>query len=376
MASSASLDSKVMEIPARRVMASSLDAPSKKRRAEDFETECATSDMFFGKHAKHTQIESPMQAARPSVFPFQTGSLHDFFDVVAHPLGEGKFGLVRKCIAKANGEACAVKSLKKVNLTDDAEVAGLQQEALLMQLLSVHPGVVQLKAVFEDEEQVHLVMELCEGGELFDEVVRRGKFSEPDAAHLFQQIVSAIAFCHAAGVMHRDLKPENILLKRPGNPGERLQAKVADLGLAACLGAGETITGVTGSPYYMSPEVIQGEYGQKSDVWSLGVILYVLLSGTPPFWGNDDVAVFSSVLKGHVDFNRSAWAGVSAEAKSLVRCMLSQDPAERPTAMKVLSHPWIQYHCNRNAVGSNRAGMSAQILPPASAAVQPAQVGA
>ncbi|CAI6007822.1 unnamed protein product [Closterium sp. NIES-65] len=233
-----------------------------------------------------------------------------------------------------------------------------------MSRVAGHPGVVGLRAVFEDDKEVHLVMDLCEGGELFDEVVRLGRLSERDAALIFRQLASGVAFCHSRGVLHRDLKPENILLHRsapsgavPASPAadsalaapqslesRGLTAKLADFGLSIALDNGRMGYGTAGSPFYMAPEVLTGEYEYAADVWSLGVILYIMLCGRPPFWGKTDAAVYDAILRGKLDFSGPAWAGVSVEARSLIRCMLQSDPRRRPTAVKVLSHPWVLLH--------------------------------
>ncbi|CAI5998880.1 unnamed protein product [Closterium sp. NIES-64] len=233
-----------------------------------------------------------------------------------------------------------------------------------MSRVAGHPGVVGLRAVFEDDKEVHLVMDLCEGGELFDEVVRLGRLSERDAALIFRQLASGVAFCHSRGVLHRDLKPENILLHRsapsgavPASPAadsalaapqslesRGLTAKLADFGLSIALDNGRMGYGTAGSPFYMAPEVLTGEYEYAADVWSLGVILYIMLCGRPPFWGKTDAAVYDAILRGKLDFSGPAWAGSSVEARSLIRCMLQSDPRRRPTAVKVLSHPWVLLH--------------------------------
>ncbi|CAI7805023.1 unnamed protein product [Closterium sp. NIES-53] len=206
---------------------------------------------------------------------------------------------------------------------------------------ATHPAIVQLRAVFEDDAGVHLVMDLCDSGDLYDEVVRRGRLPEKESALLFRQIASALAFCHSRGVMHRDMKPENILLHKQGDASNRLTVKLADFGLAIPLSAGETTRGISGSTFYMAPEVLSGEYGHSADVWSLGVLLFTMLSGAVPFFGDDNSESTEAVLNGRLDFSSPEWATISVEAKGLIRCMLHRDPQRRPTASKVLSHPWV-----------------------------------
>ncbi|CAI5475029.1 unnamed protein product [Closterium sp. Yama58-4] len=206
---------------------------------------------------------------------------------------------------------------------------------------ATHPAIVQLHEVFEDDAGIHLVMDLCDSGDLYDEVVRRGRLPEKESALLFRQIASALAFCHARGVMHRDMKPENILLHKQEDASNRLTVKLADFGLAIPLSAGETTRGISGSTFYMAPEVLSGEYGHSADVWSLGVLLFTMLSGAVPFFGDDNSESTEAVLNGQLDFSSPGWATISIEAKGLIRCMLHRDPRRRPTAAKVLSHPWV-----------------------------------
>ncbi|CAI5467102.1 unnamed protein product [Closterium sp. Yama58-4] len=298
-------------------------------------------------------------------------------------LGSGQFGTVRRCVEKATGTRFACKTILKSRLTSESERHDVRREVVLMQRLAAgascgatsgaagaesaagaggglagynpHAGVVQLRAVFEDDAAVHMVMELCDGGELFDEIVRRGRLSERDAAQVFSQIVSAVAFCHSRGVLHRDLKPENILLARypasaaaaaaAGACPRVVVAKLADFGLAIPLKQGERARGVAGSPFYIAPEVLRGDYSLEADLWSLGVILYILLCGAPPFWGPTDKDVFMKVLRGAVDMGGEEWRGVSEEAKGLVRCLLQRDPRRRPPVGKILTHPWILLNC-------------------------------
>lgn len=299
-----------------------------------------------------------------NIFDRPSGRLEDQFTVDAEPLGAGQYGSVYRCTHNLTGQAYACKTILKAGLVTNTARDEVCREIALMHRVSSggHPGVVQLHAVFEDTRSVHLIMDLCEGGELFDEVVRRGSLPEKDAARLFRQIVSGVALCHSRGVLHRDLKPENILLVRDplatgssaaDSAESTLSARVADFGLSIYLGEGATGYGTAGSPFYMSPEVLTGEYSFPADVWSLGVILYIMLSGRPPFWGVEDSEVYDAVLAGSLDFSGATWNGVSVEVKGLIRCMLQRDPRRRPSAAKVLSHPWI---CMAGAYGGQMSG--------------------
>ncbi|KAJ6741824.1 SERINE/THREONINE-PROTEIN KINASE [Salix viminalis] len=208
-----------------------------------------------------------------------------------------------------------------------------------MKHLSQHPNLVTLKDTYEDANAVHLVMELCEGGELFDRIVARGRYTERAAAAVTKTIVEVVQICHEHGVMHRDLKPENFLF---GNKKENAPLKAIDFGLSVFFKPGERFTEIVGSPYYMAPEVLKRNYGQEIDVWSAGVVLYILLCGVPPFWAETEQGVAQAIIRSVIDFKRDPWPRVSDNAKDLVRKMLDPDPKCRPTAQEVLDHPWLQ----------------------------------
>ncbi|EMS45103.1 Calcium-dependent protein kinase 3 [Triticum urartu] len=212
-----------------------------------------------------------------------------------------------------------------------------------MARLSGHPNVVDLKAVYEDQDSVHLVMELCAGGELFHRLQERGCFPEHEAATLFRYLMEVVAHCHSKGIVHRDLKPENILLvsKSPSSP-----IKLADFGLATYTQPGQRLSGTVGSPFYIAPEVLAGGYNEAADVWSAGVILYILLSGIPPFWGKTKSKIFECIRSTELRFPSDPWDRVSDSAKELITGMLRRDPAQRLTAEQVLEHSWIREHAN------------------------------
>eukprot|EP00262_Sarcandra_glabra_P018326 TRINITY_DN6526_c0_g1_i1.p1 TRINITY_DN6526_c0_g1~~TRINITY_DN6526_c0_g1_i1.p1 ORF type:complete len:433 (-),score=93.19 TRINITY_DN6526_c0_g1_i1:288-1586(-) len=212
------------------------------------------------------------------------------------------------------------------------------REIQIMHHLSEHQNVVRIKGAYEDAVFVHLVMELCEGGELFDRIVMKGHYSERKAAQLIKTIVGVVENCHSLGVMHRDLKPENFLFV---GTDEDAVLKATDFGLSIFYKPGDTFSEVVGSPYYVAPEVLRKHYGPEADVWSAGVILYILLSGIPPFWAESETGIFRQILQGKLDFESEPWPGISDSAKDLIQNMLNRNPRKRFTAHDVLCHPWI-----------------------------------
>ncbi|KAH7281809.1 hypothetical protein KP509_36G064000 [Ceratopteris richardii] len=266
-------------------------------------------------------------------------NIADFY-LLGKELGRGEFGITYLCTEHKTQEVYACKSISKRKLRTAIDVEDVRREVTIMRYLPPHPNIVSLKAVYEDDDAVHIVMELCEGGELFDRIVARGHYHERAAANVTRTIVEVVQACHKHGVMHRDLKPENFLF---ANRKENSALKAIDFGLSVQFKPGERFSEIVGSPYYMAPEVLKRNYGPEVDVWSAGVILYILLCGVPPFWAETEQGVAQAILRGIIDFKRDPWPRVSDKAKSLVRQMLESDPERRLTAQQVLDHPWLQH---------------------------------
>ncbi|KAK8947466.1 Calcium-dependent protein kinase 8 [Platanthera zijinensis] len=254
-------------------------------------------------------------------------------------LGRGEFGVTRLCADVETGAALACKSISKSRLQSTVDIADVRREVEIMRHLRSHPNLVRLLEAYEDEDAVHLVMELCEGGELFDRIVARGHYTERAAAFVAKTIMEVVQVCHKHGVIHRDLKPENFLFL---NESEDSPLKAIDFGLSVFFEPGERFSEIVGSPYYMAPEVLKRSYGPEVDVWSAGVILYILLCGVPPFWAETDEGIAQAIMKSVVDFNREPWPKVSQTAKDLVKRMLDPNPQARLSAQQVLEHPWLQ----------------------------------
>ncbi|KAE8679424.1 Calcium-dependent protein kinase 1 [Hibiscus syriacus] len=243
-----------------------------------------------------------------SVLQTRTGHLKEYYNL-GRKLGQGQFGTTFLCIKKGTGKEFACKSIAKRKLMTIDDVDDVKREIQIMHHLSGHPNVISIKGSYEDSMAVHVVMELCAGA------------------------------CHAMGVMHRDLKPENFLFV---NQEEDSPLKAIDFGLSIFFKPGDTLTDVVGSPYYVAPEVLRKRYGPEADVWSAGVITYILLSGVPPFWGETEQEIFNEVLNAELDFSSDPWPNISESAKELVRKMLDRDTKKRITAHEVLRHPWVQ----------------------------------
>lgn len=259
--------------------------------------------------------------------------------VLGDQLGWGKFGIIRACADKSTGEVLACKSISKERLVTQDDVGSVKLEIEIMTKLSGHENVVDLKAVYEEEDYVHLLMEHCAGGELFHQIEKLGKFSEHKARVIFRQLMEVVMYCHDKGIIHRDLKPENILLVSKSSTSP---IKLADFGLATYIQPGQALHGTVGSPFYIAPEVLAGDYNQAADIWSAGVILYILLSGMPPFWGKTKSKIFDAVRAADLHFPSDPWDLISASAKDLISVMLRVDPSKRVTAEQVLAHSWTK----------------------------------
>ncbi|XP_060216113.1 calcium-dependent protein kinase 17-like [Lycium barbarum] len=258
---------------------------------------------------------------------------------IGKELGRGQFGVTHLCTHKQTGDQFACKTIAKRKLVNKEDIEDVKREVQIMHHLTGQQNIVELKGAYEDKHSVHLVMELCAGGELFDRIIAKGHYTERAAATLLRTIVQIVHTCHSMGVIHRDLKPENFLLL---NKDEDSPLKATDFGLSVFYKQGDVFKDIVGSAYYIAPEVLKRRYGPEVDIWSVGVMLYILLSGVPPFWAETEHGIFNAILRGHIDFSSDPWPSISHGAKDIVRKMLTTDPKQRLTAIQVLNHPWIK----------------------------------
>ncbi|XP_077047585.1 calcium/calmodulin-dependent protein kinase type IV-like isoform X4 [Agelaius phoeniceus] len=260
-------------------------------------------------------------------------ALEDFY-VVGPELGRGATSVVFSCQEKGTGAPYAAKILKK---TIDKKIVRTEIGVLLR--LS-HPNIIKLKEIFETPSEIALVLELVTGGELFDRIVERGFYSERDAANVVKQILEAVSYLHENGVVHRDLKPENLLYAdlSPNAP-----LKIGDFGLSKIVDEQDTMKTVCGTPGYCAPEILHGcPYGPEVDMWSVGVITYILLCGFEPFFDpRGDQYMYGRILTCDYEFVSPWWDEVSPNAKDLVRKLIVLDPQKRLTVHQALQHPWV-----------------------------------
>ncbi|XP_020108493.1 calcium/calmodulin-dependent serine/threonine-protein kinase 1-like isoform X1 [Ananas comosus] len=258
-------------------------------------------------------------------------------------VGRGHFGYTCSARAKKGelkGEEVAVKVIPKAKMTTAISIEDVRREVRILSSLSGHKNLVQFHDAYEDEDNVYIIMELCTGGELLDRILSRGgKYSEEDAKAVMVQILSIVSFCHLQGVVHRDLKPENFLFS---SKDDNSTLKVIDFGLSDFVKPDERLNDIVGSAYYVAPEVLHRSYGTEADMWSIGVIVYILLCGSRPFWARTESGIFRAVLKAEPSFDEPPWPSLSAEAKDFVRRLLNKDYRKRMTASQALCHPWIR----------------------------------
>ena len=264
--------------------------------------------------------------------------LRDIYDCTKK-LGKGGYGKVFQVKNKSTNKLYACKKLSKLNIKNAKK---FQNEIEVLMKMD-HPNIVKLYEVFESDNSLYLIMEECYGGELFDRILHRintnNMYTEREACLLMKQIIGAIEYCHNNGITHRDLKPENLLYLKEGSEEDN-PLKIADFGLSQSFNLKKMLTSKVGTSYYVPPEILAGNYTEKCDIWSAGIILYILLSGEPPFNGPNDETIFARIKTYKYEFPEQKWSKISVEAKDLLSKMLIQED-KRLSASQVLQHPWF-----------------------------------
>ncbi|KAM8841645.1 serine/threonine-protein kinase DCLK3 [Spinachia spinachia] len=262
----------------------------------------------------------------------------EHFYEIGHVVGDGNFAVVRKCRRRDNGQTLAVKIVERSKLIGREHM--MQNELSLLGSLC-HPRIVRLFSHHHTHTHSYLVMELVSGGDLFEAISERGKFPEAESGLMVSDVSEALNYMHCKSIVHRDLKPENLLIEHVA-PGI-CRLKLADFGLAMVVT--EPVFTICGTPTYVAPEILRETgYGVEVDVWALGIILYILLCGFPPFRSQDrdQDELFRLIKQGELHFLPPYWDAVSEDATGLVRALLQPDPTVRLTAQQTMTHPWVK----------------------------------
>lgn len=267
---------------------------------------------------------------------------------VLSKIGKGSFGSVFKVHHKKTGQFRAMKVIKRdtINLQDDDKKFLKEIEILIK---ADHPNIIRIYEFFVDDVNYYLIMELVSGGELYDTITSWKDFHEQKAAYIMKQILSAVSYLHSFNIIHRDLKPENMLVENKSKNrrgDEEINIKIIDFGTCNFLEKNSKLSLKVGSPYYIAPEVLARNYNEKCDIWSCGVILYVLLVGYPPFSGNSTDDLLKNVSKGQYSMEGIYWKNISKDAKDLVASMLEFSPKKRVSAEDALKSKWLMSNSN------------------------------
>jgi len=264
------------------------------------------------------------------------GNIHLHY-ILLDELGRGSFSIVRRGECRHSGEIVAVKIINK-NDVNALHIERLENELSILKKVDGCNQVISLLDAYEDSENIYLVFEMVEGGNLQDISIDTVPYPERDAAKILKSVLHAISFCHRQGVIHRDMKPDNILCNY-----DMTEIKLADFGLATFLGVDETTQGTVGTRAYLSPEMILKQpYDFSVDMWSIGCIAYILLGGYHPFSDKIEIPLYTQIVTGEWKFDDQEWKNASDTAKDFVSQLLVLDPSDRMTANEALRHPFIR----------------------------------
>eukprot|EP00541_Cyclophora_tenuis_P014409 CAMPEP_0116562530 /NCGR_PEP_ID=MMETSP0397-20121206/12207_1 /TAXON_ID=216820 /ORGANISM="Cyclophora tenuis, Strain ECT3854" /LENGTH=355 /DNA_ID=CAMNT_0004088829 /DNA_START=88 /DNA_END=1155 /DNA_ORIENTATION=+ len=308
--------------------------------------DCCSKDEAATSSGDNIPKHSPAEPRRP--VPIEDSSSNKPFNELyklGKQLGEGAFSVVKEGSHKQSHSSFAIKIVTKAKLTHEDEAA-LKDEIDVLRELQ-HKHIIRLYDVFDEPQFYYLVTEKMSGGELFDRIVQKSYYNEKEARDVCKILFEALGYCHKKKVAHRDLKPENLLLNSEHNDSD---IKIADFGFAKKVTEPNTLTTQCGTPGYVAPEILEGvPYDTKADMWSLGVIVYILLGGYPPFIEQNQRDLFRKIRKGQYEFHDEYWGQVSTDAKDLISSLLTVSPLRRLSADDALENKWMLGDASRLA---------------------------
>lgn len=323
---------------------------SKRRKVSDERMELTASSQQL----QHSLSAPAAPGVRPRVLSAQGDNsgrtIAELYEM-REELGKGAFSVVYRAINRETKEQVAIKLIRLANFKGserERQERILDNEIKIMQKILKDckntKNLIVIKDVVREEHRLAIIMEVLQGKELFDRIVARQRYTERDAAQLMNSIMQAVKTLHTAGIIHRDLKPENLVFT---DDAEDAEVKITDFGLAMVQGWQDVHNTVVGTPNYVAPEVVSIRprgpfYGPPCDVWSMGVILYTMLVGYPPFYHQQVPKLFKQIRAGDYEFHKDQWKDISSQAKDLVSKMLVVDPKKRLTCDEVLAHPWLR----------------------------------
>ncbi|XP_053559111.1 death-associated protein kinase 3-like [Bombina bombina] len=279
---------------------------------------------------------------------FRQENVEEFFEM-GEELGSGQFAIVRKCKERRTGVEYAAKFIKKRRLSSSRRGVSreeIEREVDILREIQ-HPNIITLHDVFENRTDVVLILELVSGGELFDFLAQKESLSEEEATMFLKQILDGVHYLHNKSIAHFDLKPENIMLLDQSTPNPRI--KLIDFGIAHKIQAGNEFKNIFGTPEFVAPEIVNYEpLGLEADMWSIGVITYILLSGASPFLGETKQETLTNISGVNYDFDEEYFSNTSELAKDFIRRLLVKDPKKRMTIDQSLEHSWIKAIKRRN----------------------------
>ena len=297
-------------------------------------------------------ILQTMKVSKETLIKISNVPLSENYAIVGD-VGSGSYGTVKRVKHKKLGEIRAMKIINKKS-------ENAQMEIDILRKIS-HPNILNVFEIYEDTKKYYIMSELLEGGELFEAIAQQGSFSEADCAKIMKQILNAVNYLHSKNIVHRDLKPENIMLtNKIKSTKSKYEIKIIDFGTATVFEPHKKMTKFIGTSYYLAPEVLKESYDEKCDVWSCGVIMYILLSGYPPFNGNSNVDIYHNIQNNPPYFSGEEWKDITKEAIDLIKFMLTKNPGKRYSAEMCLNHRWFKLLDESDKV-SNKTGMNKKI---------------